>query len=265
MMQRISSLAVLMIVWGVADMVSASDHTGIYAVIEDITHTSPGTPDETVRVRGIFSLAKDRNAYKTPVYGYMLFRLKKGEEVLCRKEWADLKRVAGTGQVIAFSRRFRRGTRKHAALGRVYKLSEKPTKPNEPLTEYSSNIGIQKIRGSMDYLPHRQVACFPTPSSPVEGAEVKAGQIKLVVRNAVVKEKQIEYFFEIETSDKRVESSFAVEPGKKETSWTPKMSIAPGQKYTWRAWTVLQWADRRTGKTASWKSPISTVQFVGTK
>jgi hypothetical protein len=264
-MQRISSLAVLMVVFGVADRVSASDHTGIYAVIENITHTSPDTPGETIRVRGIFSLAKDRNDYKPPVYGYMLFRLKKGEEVLCRKEWADLKRVAGTGQVIAFSRRFRRGTREYAALGRVYKLSEKPAQPKKPLTEYSSNIGIQKVRGSMDYLPHRRVACFPTPSSPVDGAEVKAGQITLVACNAAVKEKRIEYFFEIETSDDRVESSGAVKPGKKETSWAPKMSIAPGQKYTWRAWTVLQWTDRRTGKTAPWKSPVSTVHFRGMK
>jgi len=264
-MQRITILAVAIVFWGFADRVSGSDHTGIYSVIEDVKHTSAGTPGETVRVRGIFSLATGRNEYKPPVYGYMLFGLKKGEEVLCRKEWADLKRVVGTGQVIAFSGRYRKGTREYAELGRVYKLNETPAKPDDHSTEYSSNIGVQRVRRSMDYLPHRRVACFPTPSSPVDGAETKAGQIKLVARNAVVKEKQIEYFFEIETSDKRIESSGAVKSGKKETSWVPKMSIASGQKYTWRAWTVIQWTDSRTGKTAPWKSPVATVKFQGKK
>lgn len=263
-MQRITILAVLIAFWGFADRVSGSDHTGIYAVIDDVTHTSADTPNETVRLRGIFSLATGRNEYKPPVYGYMLFRLKKGQEEVCRKEWADLKQVAGTGQVIAFSGRYRGRTREYAELGRVYKLGEEP-KPDESPKEYSSNIGVRKIRVSMDYLPHRRVACFPQLSSPVDGAEVKAGQIKLVARNAVVKEKRIEYFFEIETSDKRIESSGAVEPGKKETSWVPEMSIAAGQKYTWRAWTVVQWKNRRTEKTEAWKSPVATVEFQGKK
>lgn len=263
-MQRITSLAVLIVVWGFADCVSASDHTGIYAVIEDVAHTAAGTPGETVRMRGVFSLATGRRDYKPPIYGDMLFRLKMGDEEICRKEWADLKRMAGTGQVVAFSGRYLRRTRNYAELGRVYKPGQKSAKPDEPLTEYSSNIGVQRVRISMNYLAHRRVACFPIPSSPVD-ATVKAGEIKLVARNAVVKEPRTEYFFEIENSDKQIESSGSVEPGKNETSWTPKMKTSVGQNYTWRVWTVIQAKNLQNGKTESWKSPVATVEFQGKK
>lgn len=263
-MQRITTLAVLIVVWGFADRVSASDHTGIYAVIEEVTITGAGTVDETVRMRGVFSLATGRNEYKPPIYGDMLFRLKKGDEEICRKEWADLKRMAGTGQVVAFSGRYLRRTRDYAELGRVYKPGQEPAKSGEALTPYSSNIGVQKVRISMNYLAHRRVACFPMPSSPVN-ATVKAGEIRLVARNAVVKERRIEYFFEIATSDEQTESSSSVAPGKKETSWTPKMTITPGQKYSWRVWTVIQAKNLQNGKTESWKSPVATVEFQGKK
>lgn len=263
-MQRIAILTLLSVVWGFADRVSASDHTGIYAVIEDVTHTAAGTADETVRIRGVFSLATGRNEYKPPIYGDMLFRLKKGDEEICRKEWADLKRMAGTGQVVAFSGRYIRRTRDYAELGRVYKPGQKPAKPDEAPTEYSSNIGVHKVRVSMNYLPHRRVACCPMPSSPVDGG-VKAGEIKLVAHNAVVKESRIEYFFEIETSDEQVESSGPIKQGKEETSWTPKLTIAPGQKYTWRVWTVIQATNLQNGRTGPWKSPVATVEFQGKK
>jgi hypothetical protein len=261
-MQRVTNVVGVMVVLGFAGRLSASDHTGIYAIIEEVTHSATGTPEETIQVRGVFSLATGRRDYKPPVYGYMFFRLKKGNETICRKEWADLQRVAGTGKTIAFASRYLPGTRKRNPLGRVRKLREKPARPDK-YPEYSLDFGVQKVRRSLDYLPHRRLGYFPRPSSPPDGAAVEEGRITLVSHNVLAKDEHVEYFFEIKDSDGRTESSGAVAPGEKQTRWTPEMKIEPVETYTWRVWTVTQRKDRRTGKTEPWKGPVVTFQFQG--
>ena len=262
-MKRMTGIVAVMFVLGVTDRIAASDLTGIYAVIDRVTPTSVGQPDETIQVRGLFSLAFGGGFnYKPPVYGYMFFRLKKGQEAVCRKEWADFKRVAGTGQCIAFASRYR-------PLGRVRKLSEKPVKPDvSPL-----NIGVRKM-GTLD-ISKRQIrptrflmsqfrlAYFPRPSTPTEGAKVPVGRIPLVVDNVLANDKQARYFFEIKNETGKSEASAAIEPGKKQTRWTPKMQITPGGKYTWRAWIVTPVTSGTDRKTKPWMGPVVTVQFHG--
>lgn len=261
-MQRISSLMVAIVFLAVVNRVSGSDHVGIYAIIEKVTVAKAGTPDETVKVRGLFSLAEGRRNYKLPVYGYMFFRLKKGEELTCRKEWADLKRVAGKTQIIAFSSRYRRGTRKPNTFGGVRRLDEPPTKPDE----YPLNYGVRKpsYRGS-DYQPLRRLASFTRPSSPVDGTEVKKGPVTLAVNNVLEQDYPVKYFFEIKDSAGKTEASGAVKQEEKKTSWKPQLEIEPNGKYSWRAWTVIERKNSRTGKLESRKGPVATIRFRGRK
>ena len=100
------SLAVVLAVGGAA---RASDPVGIYALIERVVvEPSIGTP-ERIQVWGVFALAQPgtRDQYSPPTRGYMYFTLVKGKEDVCRKEWADLKKVAGTRQCVAFGARYK--------------------------------------------------------------------------------------------------------------------------------------------------------------
>ena len=100
---------------------------------------------QTIQIWGVFSMAKpnDRNHYLQPARGYLYFKLG-GNEEAARKEWADLKEVAGTRQIVAFGSRY-------DPPARLRKADERPASPDR----YSTNIGLQKVSGRTDYAPVR--------------------------------------------------------------------------------------------------------------
>ena len=253
-MRRIRPIIALMVVFGVWNAAMASDRTGIYAIVDGVTIDSAGEPEETIALRGVFSLAKGRREYTQPVYGQMFFRLTKGKEAACRKEWADFKRIAGSGRCVAFGRR-------SLPLGRVRKPKKKLDLPDA----FTLNIGVRKIRSTSNYAPIKRLVHFPRPRAPHDGATVPAGRVSLVVDNISANDKQAKYFFEIEDKTGKTEASASVKPDGKRTRWTPKMQIKPGEKYTWRAWIVTQIAIRPGGKPKPYKGPVATVQFHGKK
>jgi hypothetical protein len=111
------------------------------------------TSPERIQVWGAFSLAnkQDRNSYETPQRGYLYFSLKPGKEDVCRKEWADLKAIAGTDQVVGFGGRFMQ-------TPRLRKAGEKAADPDE----YPLNFGIYKISDRRsDYAPVRDLKALP--------------------------------------------------------------------------------------------------------
>jgi hypothetical protein len=130
---HLASLALLL---AVVPAAWASDPVGIYAVIERAElEPSTGAP-ERVRLWGAFALAQGRgDTYAPPVRGVMYFALKKGKEEVCRKEWADLKKLAGQRQVVAFGARY-------AANGTVRKKAGDPTKAPDV---YPLGVGLTKV------------------------------------------------------------------------------------------------------------------------
>ena len=68
--------------------------------------------------------------------GYLYYRLSDQKDV-CLREWADLKKAAGTDQVVAFAARGRE-------LGTVRKGSEKPRDPDR----YPVADGLFKVEPS---------------------------------------------------------------------------------------------------------------------
>jgi hypothetical protein len=121
---------------------AASDPVGIYAFVDKVVlEPSDGSP-ERVQVWGGFALAEGRgDEYATAQRGYMYFTLKPGEEEICRKEWNDLKSVAGTGQIVAFGVR-------HKPKGTIRKADAKVEKPDV----YPTGFGLTKIK-QKDYAP----------------------------------------------------------------------------------------------------------------
>ena len=127
----------------------ASDPVGIYTFVDKVVYEpSTGAP-ERIQVWGGFALAKGGGErYEQAERGYMYFKLRQGEEEVCRKEWADLKSVAGTGQIVAFGARYGKN-------GTV----RKPDAKAENADEHPKGWGLTKIK-THDYGPLNQLVAL---------------------------------------------------------------------------------------------------------
>jgi len=142
-MRRIAVLASMILALS-APLARASDPTGIYAVVDRVVlEPSPDAP-ERIQVWGTFVIAQPRATYGPPERGYLYYSLRPGKEDLCRREWADFKKIAGTHQIIGFGARWGDDGR-----GRVRKATEKPASPDvHPVA-----TGTLHIRADTDYPP----------------------------------------------------------------------------------------------------------------
>lgn len=106
---------------------SASGLVGIYGIVERVTFEGAPAP-ERVQVWGAFAFANggvgNVSEWSPVNRGYLYFTVPAAEVArstdveLVRREWADLKSVAGTGQVVAFGR--------WGYIGRFVDLLERP-------------------------------------------------------------------------------------------------------------------------------------------
>ena len=104
--------------------VAASDFVGVYAVVEKVVLEPSEAAPQRIQIWGAFALAVEAGGvYTKPQRGYLYYSVPGGKEEIARKEWADLKSVAGTGTAIAFGAR-------HSMLGKVRPDSEKPGSPD---------------------------------------------------------------------------------------------------------------------------------------
>jgi hypothetical protein len=133
-----------------ATLAYASDPTAVYARVDKVVLEPNADSPRAIQVWGVFALAKpdDRNDYLAPVRGYLYFSLAGGSQA-ARAEWADLKQVAGTGQIVSFGSRYQLKAR--------LRPSAEPAANPDP---YSVNIGLTKVRGRTDYAPIRALAAF---------------------------------------------------------------------------------------------------------
>ena len=145
-MKTIEFLAkVLLVLAASIALAHASDPTAVYARVDRVAmEANPDSP-ETIQVWGIFSMAKpnDRNYYLPAARGYLYFKLAENKEA-ARKEWADLKQVAGTGQIVSFGSRYQ-------LRARLRKREERPENPDP----YVVSIGLTKLRSDSEYAPVR--------------------------------------------------------------------------------------------------------------
>ena len=137
-----------LVVAGVSSMV-ASDRTAIYARIDKIL-LEPADAPKAIQIWGLFALAKpqDPNDYLPIARGYLYFELA-GNADAARKEWSDLKAIAGTGQIVSIGSRYE-------LHGRLRSAAERPERPDP----YVVSAGLTKVRAETDYEPVRSLARF---------------------------------------------------------------------------------------------------------
>ena len=137
-----------------AGAAGASDPTGIYALIERVE-----IREDTIRIRGAFALAGGKHGefYAAPRWRELHFKLVKGREEQCRKEWAGLAKVAGSGEVVGFGSR------------RRIRASQEPA-------PYPLGWGVHRV-GRADYGPVAMLKTLPKPAGPSRVVAQQWGQM----------------------------------------------------------------------------------------
>ncbi len=225
----------------------ASDPIGAYALIDKVVLEPNAEAPERIQVWGAFTYAKVRDVddYTAPVRGYLYYRTVKGKENLCRKEWKDMKRIAGTGEVIGLGSRY-----DLVALGAVHHAREKAEKPDP----YPLGMGLVRVRRGTDYPPVRNLVALPVPKTPADGATINPGEVTLAIRNiGGPGPARNQYVFELVNAAGQRETSEPIAPGEKETKWTPRMQVKAGEKYRWNVLAV----------DGQWKGPAASSTFQG--
>jgi len=135
----------------------ASDPVGVYAVVDKVVlEPSTGAPDR-IQVWGAFALARNGgDEYAPPERGYMYFSLAPGKENVCRKEWADLKKLAGTNQCVAFGARYKNN-------GTVRRGGD----PTKAADVYPVGFGLTKVPA--DSGEARKLLALPKPPDKGKG------------------------------------------------------------------------------------------------
>lgn len=244
MMSRTACVLAVALTLLAASAVLASDPIGGYLIVDKVALYPPDNPT-TIQIWGSFCLAIERGgkSYSQPQRGYLYYRAPAGKEAVCRKEWNDLGRAAGTGQVIGFASSY-----DLKALGTVHTATTKPETPDL----YPLGSGLVKVEADTERTPVRNLVTLPAPQAPADGDLVPPGNVTLVARNIADRSHPAaKYVFELSSASGDKETG-TVAAGEKETRWAPGMKVKAGQKYTWRV--------RATD--GSWKGPVATSSFV---
>jgi hypothetical protein len=152
-MQRFRFVALSLsglVIGAVVATLHASNPIAVYARVDRVVVAPNAEAAETIQIFGVFSLAVPSNPdeYQPPARGYLYFTLG-GDERLARREWADLKEIAGTRQIVAFGNR-------RQLKPRLRTATEAPDAPDP----YSTGMGLTKVSGNTDYAPIRALADY---------------------------------------------------------------------------------------------------------
>lgn len=77
---------------------------GIYAIVDNVTFEPNSSSPDFVRISGVFvvPVPMSSGSYRRPQRGFLYFRIAPGKEQATRRDWSELRTVAGTGKVVGF-------------------------------------------------------------------------------------------------------------------------------------------------------------------
>ena len=119
--------------------VSASGPVGVFAVVEKVILEPDDKKPQRIQIWGAFEVWQDgsRTSYSKPEKGYLYYKIPSSPsskipsstvEAATLAIWADVKKVAGTGELVGFGDDGKGPSGQ--TPGRVRKLTEKPTAPD---------------------------------------------------------------------------------------------------------------------------------------
>jgi hypothetical protein len=246
-MRRILWVAGLAAALLAAGASQASGPLAVFGVIDKVV-AEPSAEPTRVLLWGTFVTATTRPgeavSYSKPAYGFLHYAIVARDEEQCRREWSDMQKHTGTGEVLGWGDVERGGD-----FGRVRRATASKGEPDA----FPISSGVVLMRADSNFPPARALRTTPAPVAPADGDEIAAGTVELTVRNLPGNRPGIKYQFEIENAAGEKEASPAVAQGKEKTSWKPRLEVKAGEKYTWRVWAVLGNADNGPANTATFK------------
>jgi hypothetical protein len=158
-MQEIRRVVFALVVTIVAAIsVSASGPAGMYAVLEKVVFEPNEQAVERIQLWGAFAFVdggiQQGRTTAPPQKGYLYFTIpptaSQAQKETIRKEWADFKAVAGTGQAVAFGNWFYLGPFTNANQGNVMANNSAVhirtgSPSSSALIPYSTNTGVGKL------------------------------------------------------------------------------------------------------------------------
>lgn len=174
-MKRVCLCSALAVVLAGIATLSASGPVGIFGIVEKVVFEPNEASADRIQVWGAFAYVEggtgQPGSQTSPARkGYLYFRLNQAataaERELVRKEWADLKSVAGTGQAVGFGRWFYIGgfggldpSVRSATPPTIYEMAGGSTdvrvrlateSPSAPAL-YQTNTGVVKVAEQGNY------------------------------------------------------------------------------------------------------------------
>jgi len=82
-----------------------SKNIGIFAIVDKVVFEPDEKSPERIRIWGVFVVPVPMSSglYKEPQRGFLYFRTAPGMELAPKREWGELKAIAGTGQGVGFA------------------------------------------------------------------------------------------------------------------------------------------------------------------
>ena len=86
-------------------LIAKNGTIGIYAVIDQVTFEPDDPSLNFIRISGVFVVPVPMSSgiYKSPQRGFLYFQIPSGMEQTVRKDWNELKSIAGTREVVGFA------------------------------------------------------------------------------------------------------------------------------------------------------------------
>src|SRR5260370_6083399 len=135
MKSTVRSVTIILVIAACLGVANASGPIAVYALVDKASFEPNADKPERVRISGVFITAEERSdVYSAPQRGYLYFALPKQNRELALREWADLKSVAGTRQVVG--------------LGSSWSTKVRVMKPDEEAhvaDDYPLGNGLVKI------------------------------------------------------------------------------------------------------------------------
>lgn len=140
----------------------ASGWIAVYALIDKVVLEPNAEKPERIQIWGVFRIAAWGGGADAPARGYLYLTVPpswagSGKEVEARKEWNDLKSVAGKRQVVAFGEiSFGGESNPDYRRATVRKADQKPEKPDP----YDFGTGVVTLRSDTEYGPVKSLLEF---------------------------------------------------------------------------------------------------------
>jgi hypothetical protein len=144
---RLSTIRGLVVLGACALMavtLRASDFVGVYSVVEKVVLEPSDAAPQRIQIWGAFALSdrKSGSSYGPAQRGYLYYSCPSGQEAVCRREWEDIKGVAGKNIGVGFGERY-------SETGRIRKADEKPAMPDV----YPIARGVVRLSAGHESLP----------------------------------------------------------------------------------------------------------------